>query len=92
MVQKRIVESGQVSVLNCPDHETALANVAAKRGIVLTPGFTNDHNGEFEWVPFDCSEHISCVLGYHREDLRESTRYFIELAQAAYAHTDTVPL
>ena len=92
VVQKRIVESGQVSVLNCPDHETALANVAAKRGIVLPPGFTNDHNGEFEWVPFDCSEHISCVLGYHREDLRESTRYFIELAQAAYAHTDTVPL
>lgn len=91
-VQNRIVESGQVSILNCPDHETALANVAAKRGIVLTPGFANDHNGEFEWVPFDCSESIACVLGYHREDTKESTRYFIELAQAAYTHADAVPL
>lgn len=91
-VQNRIVESGQVQVLNCPDHETALANVAAKRGIVLTPGFTNDHNGEFVWVPFDCTENIPCVLGYHREDTRESTRYFIELVQAAYTHADAIPL
>lgn len=91
-VQNRIVESGQVQVLNCPDHETALANVAAKRGIVLTPGFANDHNGEFVWVPFDCTENISCVLGYHREDTRESTRYFIELVQAAYTHADALPL
>ena len=91
-VQNRIVESGQVQVLNCPDHETALANVAAQKGIVLTPGFANDHNGEFVWVPFDCTERIACVLGYHREDTRESTRYFIELAQAAYTHADAVPL
>ncbi|EOS67062.1 LysR family transcriptional regulator [Oscillibacter sp. 1-3] len=84
-VQNRIVESGQVSVLNCPNHETALANVAAQKGIVLAPGFTDDHNGEFAWVPFDCAESISCVLGYHREDNRASTRLFIELAQAAYA-------
>lgn len=91
-VQNRIVESGRVQVLNCPDHETALANVAAKRGIALTPGFTNDHNGEFVWVPFDCTENISCVLGYHREDTRESTRYFIELVQAAYTHADAIPL
>lgn len=91
-VQNRIVESGQVQVLNCLDHETALANVAAKRGIVLTPGFANDHNGEFIWVPFDCAERISCVLGYHREDARESTRSFIELVQAAYTHADAIPL
>lgn len=91
-VQTRIVESGRVNVFNCPDHETALANVAAKKGIVLTPGFANDHNGEFEWVPFDCMERIGCVLGYHREDTRESTRCFIELAQAAYTHADAIPL
>lgn len=91
-VQNRIVATGQVEVLNCPDHETALANVAARKGVVLTPGFANDHNGEFVWVPFDCPDVIPCVLGYHREDQRESTRYFIELAQAAYTHGDVVKL
>lgn len=91
-VQKRIVDSGQVRVLNCPDHETAMANVAARKGIVLSPGFTNDHNGEFAWVPFDCREHIKCVLGYHRGDGRECTRFFIELAQAAYTHANMIQL
>ena len=91
-VQKRIVDSGQVQVLHCPAPETAMANVAAKKGIVLSPGFTNDHNGEFVWVPFDCREHIKCVLGYHRGAGRESTRYFIDLAQSAYTHADTIPL
>ena len=92
VVQRRIVNTGQVHVLNCPDHETALTNVAAKKGIVLSPGFANDHNGEFIWVPFDCPENIKCVLGYHRDDVRESTRYFMGLAQAAYTHADALPL
>ena len=92
VVQNRIVDSGQVRILNCPDHETAMANVAAREGIVMSPGFANDHNGEFVWVPFDCPERIKCVLGYHRRDERESTRYFIELAQAAYTHADAIPL
>lgn len=92
VVQNRIANSGLVQILNCSDHETAMANVAARKGIVLSPGFANDHNGEFTWVPFDCSEHIKCVLAYHRDDVRESTRYFIELAQAAYTHADTIPL
>lgn len=92
VVQNRIVGSGQVQILNCPDHETAMANVAARKGIVMSPGFANDHNGEFVWIPFDCSEHMKCVLGYHRDDVRESTRYFIELAQAAYTYAGAIPL
>lgn len=92
VVQNRIVASGKVQVLNCPDHETALTNVAAKRGIVMSPGFTNDHTGEFAWIPFDCQDHMKCVLAYHRDDSRESTRHFIELAQAAYTHADAIPL
>lgn len=91
-VQNRIVHSGQVQILNCQDLETAMANVAAKKGICMAPGFANDHNGEFVWVPFDCPEHTSCVLAYHRDDVREGTRYFIELAQAAYTHGDAIPL
>ena len=64
----------------------------ADRGIMLTPGFANDHNGEFAWVPFDCPENIPCVLGYHREDTKESTRHYIELTQEAYIHADAIPL
>lgn len=92
VVQNRIVDSGQVNVMNCPDHETALTNVAAGKGVVLSPGFTNDHNCEFSWVPFDCPEKIQCVFGYHRDDTRESTRYFIELTQSAYTNGEAMVL
>lgn len=91
-VQNRIAGSGLVQTLNCPDHDTAMANVAAKKGIVMSPGFTNDHNGEFAWVPFDCREHIKCVLGYHRDDVRASTKFFIELAQSAYTQEKLLAL
>lgn len=92
VVQNRIAGSGHVRVRNCPDHKTAMTNVAARRGIVLSPWFTNDYNGEFVWIPFDCSEHIRCVLGYHRDDARESARFFIELVQTAYTHADVILL
>ncbi len=80
------------NILNCPDHETALMNVAAGRGITLSPGFTNDHTGEFAYVPFNCKESCACVLGYHKDDIRESARYFIELCQAAYKRADKIHL
>ena len=91
-VQNRIIKEAEVKILNCPDHETALLNVAAGRGVTLTPGFTNDRSGEFAYVPFDCTESCACVLGYHIEDTRESVRYFIELCRDAYAHADNVAL
>ncbi len=83
-VQNRIIANANVTTLNCPDHETALLNVASDKGIVMTPGFTNNHNGEFLWIPYDCPEYIDCVLGYHKDDEKESTKYFIELTQKAY--------
>ncbi|MDE5991182.1 MAG: LysR family transcriptional regulator [Clostridia bacterium] len=92
IVQNRIIKEANVNILNCPDHETALINVAAGRGITLTPGFTNDHTGEFAYIPFDCKENCLCVLGYHKDDTRESVRYFIELCQAAYSRANTIPL
>lgn len=83
-VQNRIRDSGYVATMNCPDHETALFNVSAGRGVVLSPGFSSDHNDQFVYVPFDCEETIECVLVRHKQDERESTRRFIELAQKAY--------
>lgn len=92
IVQNRIIKEADVNILNCPDHETALMNMAAGRGITLSPGFTNDHTGEFAYVPFNCKESCACVLGYHKDDIRESARYFIELCQAAYKRADKIHL
>ncbi len=92
VVQNRIINTVEVNTINSSNHESSLTNVAAGRGIVLAPGFTNDHNGEFAWIPFDCSESIKCVLAYHKDDTRECTRYFTKLAQDAYKHADNVAL
>ena len=60
-VQQRITAGGRVNYFNSADHETTLTNVAAEKGVCLSPGFLNDHNPEFAWTPFDCRETISCV-------------------------------
>lgn len=91
-IQNRIMKETSVTVLNCPDHETALLNVAAGIGTCLSPGFADNHSGEFARVPFDCKETINCVLSYHKDDKRKSTKYFIELCQDAYCHVDTIKL
>lgn len=89
-VQNRIINNSALNTINCSDRETALANVAAGNGIVLSPGFANDHNGEFAWIPFDCQETIPCVLAHHKSDNRECTKYFIELTKVAYSHSGTI--
>ena len=91
-VQKRIIETTDVTVINCRDHETALTNVAARRGILVSPGFTNDHTGEFAWIPFDCEEHLNCGFGYRTDDKRESTKRFIEITKAFYKNSFNIPL
>ncbi|MDE7329674.1 MAG: LysR family transcriptional regulator [Clostridia bacterium] len=91
-VQNRIIRESNVKVMNCPDHETALTNVAAGRGIALAPGFTNGHTGEFAYVPFDCAESCQCVLGYHKDDMRDSTHCFIKLCRSAYENAGTIAL
>lgn len=91
-IQQRILNRGQVEIVNSHDLSTAFAYVAAGRGVSLCPGFANDHNGEFAWIPFDCSEKMHCVLGFHKDDHRESTRLFIDVAQTAYAHAGIIPL
>ncbi len=87
VVQNRIISSVSVNTINSLNHDMSLTYVAAGKGIVLAPGFADDHNGEFAWIPFDCPEHINCVLGSHKSDKRQCTKHFTELAQAAYKNT-----
>lgn len=91
-VQNRIINNTSVNTINSLNHDMSLTYVAAGRGIVLAPGFANDHNGEFAWIPFDCPEHINCVLGSHKNDKRECTKHFIELAQTVYTQPIGLPL
>ncbi|MGN1388008.1 MAG: LysR family transcriptional regulator, partial [Bulleidia sp.] len=83
-VQNRVVSQTHCDYFNSPDHDTSLTNVAAGRAVVLSPGFLNDHTGEFVWIRFDCQEVIPCALFTHDSDHRETISRFIEVIQAQY--------
>jgi DNA-binding transcriptional LysR family regulator len=83
-VQQRMIETRKIRYFNSDDHDTSLTNVAAGRAIVLSPGFLNDHNEEFCWIPFDCEETIPCVLCTHASDRRAVVTNFIETILSIY--------
>lgn len=83
--QQLVINTVHVDTFNSADHTTTLTNIAAGNGICLSPGFCNDHTGEFVWIPFDTQETMSCVIGYHKEDKREFTRRFLEIADKFYS-------
>lgn len=88
-VQQRVISQVHCSYFNSHDHDTSLTNVAAKRAIVLAPGFLNDHTGQFTWIPFDCPEIIPCALYTHNTDNRWSVIQFIQTIQDMYkTHPD----
>lgn len=88
-VQQRVISQVHCSYFNSHDHDTSLTNVAAKRAIVLAPGFLNDHTGQFTWIPFDCPETIPCALYTHNTDNRWSVIQFIQTIQDMYkTHPD----
>lgn len=82
--QKLVADSGYAELFNCQDYVTAITNVAAGNGVCLLPGFCNDHNGEFTWIPVSFGGSMNCVLGTHVDDHRPETRRFVELAQTQY--------
>lgn len=83
-VQQRVVDISHCDYFNSHDHDTSLTNVAAGRALVLSPGFLNDHTGEFVWIPFDCEETIPCALYTHATDSRWSISHFIDIIKGAY--------
>ncbi len=91
-VQQRVIESVDVRYFNSEDRETTLTNIAAHKGVCLAPGFLNDHNGEFAWIPFECSERISCVLCTHSDEKRESVRDFVRVLQEIYRENPEFPV
>ena len=69
------------SYFNSADHDTTLTNVAAKKGVCLSPDFFNEDTTGFKRIPFACPEKFKIVLCAHANDKRESLAYFIRLLQ-----------
>lgn len=84
VVQRRVLKQGGVEYINSPDHGTTLLYIASNQGICLAPGFLNDHNDEFAWIPFDCEEKSVCVLSIHEHEKRKIVHDFIRLLQECY--------
>lgn len=61
-VQRRLIDSGAVQWMNSEDPDTTRINLLSGKGIALAPGFLNDRNPRYAWVPFDCPERFDCVL------------------------------
>lgn len=91
-VQRRVVQVSGCQYFNSESHDMSLTYVASRRGIVLSPGFLNDHTGAFAWTPFVCPETISCVLATHRTDQRQSVRDFIRILQDCYREQPDFPV
>ena len=90
--QQRVIDRGEVAYFNSHDHDTTLTNVEAQRGVCLAPGFLNDHNPKFSWIPFDCKEVMPCVLCTHKNDRRENVRSLIQTIQALYQENPAFPV
>jgi len=91
-VQQKLISTGKIEYFNSPDHDTTQINIAAGKGICLSPGFLNDHSGQFAWIPYDCDDTFSCVLCTHKNDGRESLSDFINLLKKLYKDAVAFPL
>lgn len=89
--QQSVIDTVPVTTINSRDHLTTLTNVAAGLGVCLSPGFCNDHLGEFKWTPFAFEETMNCVFVMRKDDRRQILQRFIEITQD-YFKKAKVPL
>lgn len=86
-VQQRVVDTVPIQTLNSPTHDFTLIQVAAVRAICLSPGFLNDHSGQFSWIPFDCPESFDFVLVHHQDVQNEGLTQLITILQDLYQNS-----
>lgn len=84
IIQNRVLDTLRIPFFNSNDHDTTLTNIAAKKAIVLAPGFLHDRNDGFSWIPFDCNEYIDCCLAIKETDNRKCVIDFIEILKEFY--------
>jgi DNA-binding transcriptional LysR family regulator len=78
-IQNELIQDPAIQYFNSPDHDTSLTYVAAGQAVVLSPGFLNDHNSMYAWIPFAPDITLPCVLCTHAGDTRRSVKRFAEL-------------
>lgn len=91
-VQSRVTKASGCSYFTSQSHDMSLTYVASGTGVVLSPGFLNDHSGMFAWVPFECGETISCVLCTHRGDRRPMVSRFLRTLLSLYERHPDFPV
>ncbi len=84
-LQQEIIQDPSVTYFNSNDHDTSMTYVAADEAVVLSPGFLNDHNSQFAWIPYDTDIAMPCVLCTHAGDSRKTVRRFLELLKEYYS-------
>ncbi|MBQ9036150.1 MAG: LysR family transcriptional regulator [Erysipelotrichaceae bacterium] len=89
-VQQRLIKNEKISYFNSNDHDTSITYLSTGKSVVLSPGFLNDHNARFTWIPFDCKETIPCVLCTHASDKRKTVQQFVQLIVDYYSRIDNV--
>ena len=84
-LQQEIIQDPSVTYFNSNDHDTSMTYVAADEAVVLSPGFLNDHNSQFAWIPYDTDIAMPCALCTHAGDSRKTVRRFLELLKEYYS-------
>lgn len=87
-VQQKVISSVRVNQINSPNHDFTLVQVASKRAICLSPGYLNDHSGQFAWVPFDCPEFFDYVMVFRENAKANLVTQFLDLLKDFYVHSE----
>lgn len=82
--QKMVLTNPTVNQINSYGHESTLTHIAMNDAICLIPGFLNDLNNEFKWIPFDCDITMPICFATQKNESRDYVLRFIEITKEVY--------
>lgn len=86
--QQRVMTQVPINYYNSPTHDFTMIQVASGKAICLSPGYLNDHTGEFAWIPFDCPEKFELVLVTHQDNRTPAIKVLIDILKELYDNSD----
>lgn len=86
--QQRVMSQVPINYYNSPTHDFTMIQVASGKAICLSPGYLNDHNDEFSWIPFDCPEKFELVLVTHENNRTPANKVLIDTLKELYDNSD----
>lgn len=82
--QKIVLTNPTVKQMNSYGHESTLTHIAMNDAVCLIPGFLNDLNDEFKWIPFECDIKMPFCFGTQKNESRDYVLRFIEITKDVY--------